>query len=158
MLQALCFLSSHFLMHLLSCTHFLHHLVLFLFLFSLLLLRLYKLLDHCSFGYMLIILVIEKFLGLLFFIFGKTHVMLYLLCMSVFIHINSLFLLVFLSFVEQSHLSFLLHFHFQSHLLFHLSLHISSSLRHDFTSFGSCLLNFLKCSIFLLLQQTNPIS
>ena len=152
MFQALCFLSRHLLMHLLSRSHLFHCMFLSLLFLGFFLLRLYELLNHSGFGNMLIILMIKQLLGLHLFIFGKTHIMFYLLSMSVFIHIDFLFLFLLLRLMQQCQLSFLFHFNFLSHLLFHLVFHISSSLRNDFASFSSCLLDFLKGSVFLLFQ------
>jgi len=128
-------------------------LVLFLLLSSFFLLLFNQLFDHGGLGYVLIILHVVQFLLLFLLIFRVTDVLLYLSVVLSFVPYDFLPLLLSLSLVHQSHLSFFVALELLSELLLSLYLHVSASLGYNISRLLSSLVDFFVGTNFFLLEQ-----
>ena len=151
MFQSLTFLSCHLFMHHLSCSHFLVIQLCVLLVTSFLLLLFDHWFNHCSFGGVLIILVVEHFFSLHFFFFSIANLLFDLLTVSTFIFVNVLLLGFFHRFIIHCHVLFFLLFLLYPILFFHSSIHVSPSLVHNVSCLLSSLINLFVRSVFLLL-------
>ena len=97
--------------------------------------------------------MIEKLLLLLLLLLGIAYILLNFFAVSSLVVVDFLSLLFLLSFVEQSHVSFLVHFHLNPHVLFLLDLLVPSPLGNNISSLLTGLINFLVGSILFLLQK-----
>lgn len=157
MIQAFLFLPSHFLMHLLSSLHLLIEQFFLLLLLCFLLLVPNKIFDHVGLCHMLITLLIKHLFLLHLFFLCIVDILLYLLAMGSLIVKDFLSLLLFLSFVQKSNLSFFINFHLLSERLLVVVLHISATLVHNITCFLSSLFYLLEGTRFFGFKELNSI-
>ena len=145
-------------MHLLSRLHLLIKQFFLFLLLCFLLLVANEIFDHVGLGNVLIALLVKQFLLLLLLFLGVVHILFYLLAVRSFIVKDFLSLFLFLGFMEQSYLSFLVDSHLLTQCLLVVVLHVSAPLVHDVACLLASLLYLFEGARFLRFQQLNSIS